>query len=86
MRKLAPPKLRLLKPPLGGDGAGIDEKQVERLGAARTDADRSIVEPADEWRDGATWHTQSNGFPQVYCEQQIVFVAGDGTSRPGSLA
>jgi len=38
----------------------IDEKQVERLRAARHDADWSIVEPADERRDGATWHTQSN--------------------------
>jgi hypothetical protein len=60
MRDSEPPELRLLKPPLCGDGAGIDEKQVERLRVARHDADRGIVEPADERRDGATRHTQSN--------------------------
>jgi hypothetical protein len=37
MRDGEPPELRLLKPPLGGDGASIEEKEVERFHAARHD-------------------------------------------------
>ena len=51
MRDGEPAELRRMKPLAVGDGAGIDEKQVERLRTAWHKADRGIVEPAGEGRD-----------------------------------